>query len=436
MFIYNLKLGLKSIRRNPIMSALMVLAIALGIGASMTTLTIFYMMDKNPIAEKNDVLVYVQPDSWDPVHAYSDQDGSPPDQVTYRDAMVLMKDAKAYRQAAMTKTYQIVQSEASGIEPSYEEGRATYSDFFPMFKVPFAYGSAWTKAEDDNSAQVVVLNKNLNDRIFGGENSVGKTLTIAGLEFEVIGVLEHYQPTPKFYDLTNGDFRDAEDFFIPFNTLISNEINHSGNTSCWDNNGPSYQEFLAGNCIWIQYWAELESPSDRQDYQNYLDAYIDESRQTENFPREVRNRISSPSEWLEIQEVVRDDTRVQVGLAFMFLIVCLLNTLGLLLAKFLGKSSEIGLRRALGANRKTLFLQHIIESGLIGVIGGFVGLLLTYAGLYAVNQIYSELERLATMDILMVMTTIVLAVLTTMIAGVYPTWRACHVAPAGQLKTQ
>ena len=73
---------------------------------------------------------------------------------------------------------------------------------------------------------------------------------------------------------------------------------------------------------------------------------------------------------------------------------------------------------------------------MIGVFGGLCGLILTYIGLYAVNNIYDGMERLATMDWLMILTTIVLAVVATMLAGIYPTWRACHVAPAGQLKTQ
>ncbi len=57
-------------------------------------------------------------------------------------------------------------------------------------------------------------------------------------------------------------------------------------------------------------------------------------------------------------------------------------------------------------------------------------------GLYAVNNLYSGFERLATMDWAMVSLTIVLAIFATILAGLYPTWRACHVAPAAQLKTQ
>jgi len=62
-------------------------------------------------------------------------------------------------------------------------------------------------------------------------------------------------------------------------------------------------------------------------------------------------------------------------LAFAFLAVCLLNTVGLLLAKFMRKSGEIGLRRALGANRGQVRVQFLTESIVLSVLGGTAGVL-------------------------------------------------------------
>jgi hypothetical protein len=64
MFRYYLKLGALSIRANPALSALMVAAIAIGIGACMTIVTVKHVMSNNPIAHKNDVLYHVQVDNW------------------------------------------------------------------------------------------------------------------------------------------------------------------------------------------------------------------------------------------------------------------------------------------------------------------------------------------------------------------------------------
>jgi len=72
MFRYNVKLALKSMRRNPIMTGLMVAAIAVGIGVSMTTLTVHYMMSSNPIPAKSDVLYAITLDSWNPLRPFDD----------------------------------------------------------------------------------------------------------------------------------------------------------------------------------------------------------------------------------------------------------------------------------------------------------------------------------------------------------------------------
>ena len=73
------------------------------------------------------------------------------------------------------------------------------------------------------------------------------------------------------------------------------------------------------------------------------------------------------------QKVVSRDVEVQTGLGFAFLAVCLVNTVGLLLAKFTRKSGEIGLRRALGASKRDVFTQFLVESGVVGLSGGVLG---------------------------------------------------------------
>jgi putative ABC transport system permease protein len=181
-------------------------------------------------------------------------------------------------------------------------------------------------------------------------------------------------------------------------------------------------------------WVQLDSPSRLTDYKSFLDSYVDEQKKLGRFERPLNNRLLDVKEWMRDQKVVSRDVEVQTGLAFAFLIVCLVNTVGLLLAKFTRKSGEIGLRRALGASRKEVFTQFLIESGVVGVTGGFLGLLLTGLGLIGVRALYTEYKSVAQLDWTMIATTILLAVVSALLAGLYPTWRACRVQPAAQLK--
>lgn len=435
MFSYYLQLGMRSLKRNPILTALMVFGIALGIAASMTTLTVMHLMGSDPIPWKSDKLHYVQMDNWSPDNPYND-DGSPPDQVTYRDAVALMEAAKADKQAAMYKLALPVQPANPELKPFQALGRVTYADFFAMFEPPFAYGSSWNHDQDAQHARVVVLGKDVNEKLFGGQNSVGKTVRLDGQDYTIVGVLGEWKLRSRYYDLTNGAFADPDDFFIPFTTGIDLKQRSTGNNSCWKSPGDGWDAYMQSDCVWIQMWVQLDSPARLAEYKSFLDSYVNEQKKSGRFQRPLNNRLLDVNEWMVDQKVVSSDVKVQTGLGFAFLAVCLVNTIGLLLAKFTRKAGEVGLRRALGASKRDIFSQFLIESGVVGLSGGVLGLMLTGLGLVAVRGLYSNYKSVAQLDWTMIATTVVLAVVAAVLAGLYPTWRACQVAPAAQLKTQ
>jgi len=437
MFSYYLKLGWLSIRRNPWLSSLMVAAIAVGIGACMTTLTVNYTMSSNPIPQKSDQLFYVRLDNWDP-HSGGDDGFEPPDQMTWTDAMALMEDRRAFRQVASNRAGLVLEPQDGEERPFLVDARATWADFFPMFEPPFLYGNGWDRAADVDAERVVVLSREINEKVFGGEDSTGRYVRLNGENFRVAGVLDEWRPVPKFYDVTNGAFNETEDIFIPFNVAVENQYSRNGNTNCWKMpDGEGFEAFIRSECVWIQFWAELRDAQEKQAYMDYLDAYVEEQKALGRFPRPLNNRLDDVMEWMAEEEVVEDDARVMLGLSSLFLVVCLLNTIGLLLAKFLGKAGDIGLRRALGATRGTLFTQHLIEAGMIGFGGGIAGLGLAWLGLRGIEMLFGEfVENLVGMDWVMVLTAIALAIVSALLAGLYPTWRACAIAPASQLKSQ
>lgn len=436
MLNYYLKLAWLSSKKTWGMSLLMVLAIGLGIGAAMTTVTVNYLMSANPIPDKSDQLYYVQLDSWDPNNAFFDN-GDPPDQLTYRDATALMAAKRATRQVVMAGMSGVIEPKDKEALPFIVTGRASSADFFPMFNVPFLYGTGWDAEADSKQELVVVINAELNERLFGGRDSTGQLLRLAGKDFRITGVMARWNPKPKFYDLTSGAFEDVEEVFVPFSLIATEMIERSGNTNCWKPGGAGFQAFLDSECIWTQMWVELPSQADREAYQGFIDAYALEQHKFGRFARTNNNKLSDVMTWLEQRQVVSDDASMMMAMAFMFLLVCLLNTVGLLLAKFLGKAGEIGVRQALGASRRDLFLQHLVESGLIGFAGGLLGLMLAWLGLQAIQTMYGDWMRdLATLDGTMVLLAIVLAIVSSILAGLYPTWRACQIQPSQQLKAQ
>jgi putative ABC transport system permease protein len=440
MFRYYFKLATLSIRANPVLSVLMVAAIAIGIGACMTIMTVRHVMSGNPIEHKNDQLYHVQVDNWNPDDAYEDPD-LPPEQLAYLDARALHGAGRAFRQTTSFMTSRVVQPEGKDGRAFQEEVRATTADFFPMFDVPFLYGSGWDRSADETEERVIVLARELNETLFGGENSVGRTLTLNDETYRVTGVLDTWNPVPKFYDLNNNQYSAPAQMFLPFSVAVGGGFDSAGNTSCWKpiEEGSGREGFLASECIWIQMWVELQNESAQQDYMNFLDAYVEEQKALGRFPRPLNNRLNNPAEWMQDREVVDDDVDVLLGLAALFLVVCLLNTIGLLLAKATRRAKDTSLRRALGASKVELFKQHIIEAGLIGVAGGLLGIATTWLGLRGIENLYIDYEfiqHLVRMDWSMVMLAVVLAIVSALGAALYPTWRTSNITPASHLRLQ
>ncbi|WP_158752939.1 ABC transporter permease [Dyella sp. S184] len=437
MFAYYLELALRSLKRSPGLTALMVLTIAFGVAASMTTYSVFRAVSGDPIPWKSSQLFVPQIDMWGPNGRGSD--GEPPDAMDYNDAITLMRDHRAKLQSAMYQISPSVVPADASKHPINVSGHAVYSEFFPMLDVPFLYGSGWSADDDTQRAAVVVISSKLNQKLFGGSNSVGKTVNVEGKDYRVVGVLNDWNPQPRFFDVVNsgGFSTGVEDVFLPFQRAIAVGLPNDGNTNC--NAVPAESGFVGlqhSNCVWIAYMAELDDAAAVTAYKQYIDGYAHDMQQSGRFGWAPNNRLRDLPAWLDNQHVVPSDTKVSLLVALGLLLACLVNTAGLLLAKFLRRSSEIGVRRALGAPRLAIYAQFLTEAGIIGLAGGALGLLLTGVGVASVGWVLpKDIAALARVNFSLLMLTLLVSVIATTLAGLYPTFRASRVQPAWQLKS-
>ncbi|HET8553569.1 MAG TPA: ABC transporter permease [Rhodanobacteraceae bacterium] len=437
MFAYYLNLALRSLRRNPALTALMVLIIGFGVAASMTTWSVFRAVSGDPIPQKSAKLFVPQVDNWGPTRR--GPSGNPPEAMSYPDAVNLMRAHRARYQSAMYRISPSIVPAKAGQHPFYAGGHAVSDEFFPMLDVPFKYGSAWSSDDDTRRARVVVISSKLNDKLFGGADSVGKTVDIDGQDFRVVGVVDHWNPQPRFYDVVNSNSfnTDGEDLFLPFNTAIDTGMENNGNTNCYRSpTEPGFVGLQHSECVWIAFMVELDNAGQVADYKRFLDGYAREQQQAGRFTWGPNNRLRDLTAWLAYEKVVPPNTKTSLLVALGLLIVCLVNTTGLLLAKFLRRSPEIGVRRALGAPRREIYVQFLTEAGMVGLAGGVLGLVLTGLGVLGVGWVMpSNIAALAHVDMSLLGLTLLLAIVTTALAGLYPTFRAAHVQPAWQLKS-
>lgn len=439
MLLYHLRIAFKSLRRSLGFSAVVVGGIALGIGVASLFATIRHALAKDPIPHKSGVLYNVRLDNWDPAKPHPNKAGIPP-QVTFRDMTEIMRTDIPVRQGGMFKANLYVFPEPGSGRPTRTLIRMCFADFFPMFDAPFQYGSGWDRKADQGPEPVIVLGEEMNDKLFGGQNSVGRTVRIEDREFRVVGVLKPWRPSIKFYDITQQQLQAPEQVFMPLGWLRPMQIRTSGNSDGWKSPPqPGFEGVLVSETTWLQMWVELPDEATRQRYLDFLGAYVTEQKKQGRFPRPQRVEVTPLMKLMDEQGVTPPELTAMVVVSLLFLAVCALNLTGLLLAKFLARAPEIGVRRALGASRKHVFLQHVVECELVGVLGGALGILLSLAAVgFANGWVKALFNRgdLIQFDATMAGYALGLSLLAGLVAGVYPAWRVCRIPPAVHLKLQ
>jgi putative ABC transport system permease protein len=449
---HDFRLALRSLQQNPLMACLIVAVIAVGIATSVVAITLYHGKAGNPIWWKNDVLYRAMVDSR-PTADETDNDQPhpeyPPFTSIYRDALAIYQSKIPARSLMMANSSGLVDSLRPGSPPIERRVRVTTREFFAMFDVPFQFGRGWTAAEDEDPAPVVVISHYLNDRLFGGGNNVGRTLTLAGQRFTVIGVLAKWVPLPRFYDEAR-DFGPPDDIFIPFRWVESlPDLDYQGFCLRTKTLLSGFHALAESECLSATgAWVELDTPQQYNAYKQFLENYSRAQQQAGRFDRSPNVWLPTVATWLEMNDVVGRQSKLQVVLAVIFLGICVLNTIGMFLAKFTGAASVMGLRRALGATRGDVIRQNLTEVTLLSVCAGALGIAAAAIGLRLIrvfvlsrsthdNPDFATItQSLSHMDGQMILTAVALSLVAGLLAGLYPAWRVGRLPPATFLKIQ
>jgi putative ABC transport system permease protein len=432
-------LALRSSRRSKALTALVVALLAFGVSACMVSYAVFRATTSDPIPSRSSVLYVPQIDNAGPAH---NVDGKPPDMLSYTDAVALWQAAKAKRQALVFSTRWGVESNDPSIPALSMAGDAVTADFFGMFEVPFRFGGGWSANDDTRHASVVVISRALNEKLFGGRNSVGKDLRLDGKAFQVAGVLDDWNPRPRFFDVatmgTQSAFDDAGDVYIPFTraTDMKKDIRFPDcSADPGDPDPRNWDAYLHSECDRITAWVELSTAADVARYRDYLQGYAREQQRLGRFAWPPNVGLHGLIHWMDYLQITPTASSLSMLVSASFLLIVLVNVVGLMLARFMRRAPEIGIRRALGASRTAVYRQFLIEGASIGLVGGLLGTILTMLALWGIGGLFEPaIARLVHVDASLVGLTVVVSIAATVIAAVYPTWRAAQTEPAWQIK--
>jgi putative ABC transport system permease protein len=435
MYGYLLTSAWREIRRFPGISALIVLAIAMGLAATMSSATIVWQLGQDPIPSKSDKLHFVMVDAWDKGGYNARFD--PPDQVTFPDAMALWENGIVAKQAPMYQIMLAIQPDRLDVPSSFEMGRATSRHFIEMFDYPLLSGTTWSEQEERDGALVALISQKLSQKLFGSDDPLGKELQASGERYRIIGVFDQPKRLVSFHDVTQGALGREEAFLLPIRTAVRLETDTAGNNNCWKaSEGAGFAGKLSGDCVWLQLWAQFDQPAEKLAYQNWMDNYAAAQKKLGRFPRTAaNNRLLPVREHLALQDITGSDNRLAAWIGWGFLLVSVVNATCLLLAKFLRGARTSAIHSALGAARKQVFQLHLFQAMLLGLLSAALGTALTWLSLFLMRTVAPRLEKVAVLEPGVFAALIGVSLLAVLLAGLVPAWRVSRLPIAQSLRT-
>ena len=428
MFSYNLSLAIQSFKRAPTLYFLIMLTLSIGVGVLCANLALVNSMASNPIPEKSDTLIHISMNTWPQENPPDEQ---PLNILRYRDAMKISESGIGLRSAVFYASGVYARDAESKSMKRFDSAvRATTPGFFKLSNAPFAYGSAFEKSR----GMEVVIGDELNQKIFAGENSVGKVLELDGELLTIVGVLKPWTLRPLFYHASDGRaFNLTDDIYAPLETAMDLNWSIHARSSSTDNYTQVAQT-RDRDVYYLHAWLELPSSNDRPALQSYLDNYSKSLKVAGQHPLSIRNELHDVTEWLVVNKVVDKKILAFTLASILFLFVCVFNASSLLLSRFHAAKFEVGLRRALGASNRHMLMQGLTESMLLGLFTGIVSLLLSWLFLKLSVSFLPDLANIAVLEPKILLLGMLIALLTSVASALYPLYRANRYTISAELK--
>ena len=438
---YHISLGLRGLKRHPRTMVLAIATMALGLAATMTMLTLLSILSSDPLPGVSQRLYLGWVDSREPDN--QQQPGQDDDILRrslwkWADVQAMREARPNIRQTALMAT-QFELANPEGSKNASGAGIIATGPMPSMFGVPLLHGRYWTPQEEQARTPVIIIDRDTSLRLLGDENGVGRDVRLAQGIFRVIGISSHWAPRPAAYFLQNGDNTWADLpilAMVPLQAALDAHLAPIGERVCDESSADGYR-FDTVNlqaCRWLSLWAELNDPTQVADFRKTLQDYASLRHQQGAFLREPNAGLHSMQQWLTLNHVVPDAVRLNLWLALALLGLCLVNVGSVLAARLLWRAGELGVRRVLGARRRDVVQQCLVESGLAGLIGGLLALPLTLFGLWVVRLQERGYTDMARFQPLLFLALLALALGCGLIVGLLPAWRAARLEPALQVK--
>ncbi|MBL8101281.1 MAG: ABC transporter permease [Anaerolineales bacterium] len=410
LFSENFKIAIRALRANKMRSVLTMLGIVIGVATVVALLSIGKGATASITSSiqsngSNLLTVYPGKQQSGPAALGQSQQAS---YLYYSDYQLLQRSLTD-NIAAIVPSYQSSYLVNYGGESFSVSVKGVTEDYQETNSYEVADGRFISDGDNKSQNLTAVLGSQTADDLFGGLNSVGKTVSINGVKFKVVGVLESKG--------SSGLGSSDDVVFIPLETGYSKLF---GSTA-------TYNDRKIVNSISVSVLT--------------TEAMDTVSAQIEFLIR--RSHKLAPSDELDFNVLSQSDllstltsvtqilTTFLGAIAGISLLVGGIGIMNIMLVSVTERTKEIGLRKAVGATKNQILTQFLIETMTLSLLGGIIGILLG-VGIAAVFSVSGLIASVITADSIVLAFTFALAI--GVFFGLYPAFRAANLHPMVALR--
>lgn len=355
MFKTYFKQAIHLLAQNKFISIITILGTALAVMMIMSIIVVDQLKNSNMAPESSRAsLAYVQ--GWIVKDGNGTNSGNLP-YVAYKEYLSQLKTPKRISTVSDWVNPSLANREGSNNQANVGV-RTTDAVFWEIMDFKFREGRAYSQEEFDAGVPNAVISKTTQQKIFGNENAVGQTIILNAKPYKVVGVVDDVSPIFKVA---------VGDVWIPYTSQADYETNY------------------------FTVLLQLDKRSDYTVVKDEVKAQQDRYHQVNGGNKTAifwgpdlhRNReIYASGEDDKRQKAASAESRKQVFILVMLLLIPAVNMSGFSMSRIKKRTDEIGVRKAFGAKRRSILTQVLYENLITSLIGGFVGLLLSYGMIY------------------------------------------------------
>jgi putative ABC transport system permease protein len=422
---YQVRLAIEGVRRKPGLSLTIVVVLSLA-GGMWTFSVVRYLRHHGPYPDLSPALHQVELDHGETPTLVRGQgtthttaSWATHTRVTFPEYQRLAAPGVG-RQTATFQTRLLVAPSAPGAEARRAPARFVNAPFFTMFRLPLGEGRWFTDAEDAGGEPVMVLGRRLGHTLFPDGGAVGQRLIVEGRPFRIVGVVAGDQPFRPTWDISMLD-RDQDALYLPFDWFRRmrarpEAVVHQSPV------GPGHDDLLRSQALFVAFWIELPTAEARAAYLRHLDRQF--------APGGVRRYVlRSYPEWR--RTFVPQATRVAFlsALGGLLLLAGGFSATRLLLTKEVTRRGELGVRRVLGASRRTLFFAQMLEAALLSLVAAAFGVVLAEPLLVLFNRVVADTDIPARLTVPSAALGAGVVFAVGLLAALLPAWRVSRTRP-------